>query len=73
MRLNKTIIENAKKFTRLKQRWKALPENMILDVMHNSEVDESQLNRMRSINLNNYIKEQRREYGRKKQINGNTD
>ena len=70
MRLNKTIIENAKKFTRLKKRWSTLPENMILDIMHNSEIDEPVLNKVRSIKLNEYIKEQRKEYDRKKNTNG---
>jgi hypothetical protein len=62
MRLNKTIIENAKKFTRLKARWKALPEDMILEVMKNSEVNEVILNKVRTINFNERI----REYGAKK-------
>jgi hypothetical protein len=63
MRLNKTIIENAKKFTRLKRRWSTLPESMVLSIMNNSEVDEVVLNKVRSIKLNNYIKEERRKHG----------
>jgi len=69
MKINKTFIEKAHQFARLKKRWKALPENMILEVMDMSEVNEIVLNKVRSINLNERI----REHGRKKQSYGNTD
>jgi len=69
MKINKTFIYNSLRFKRLKKRWTALPHNMILDVMEKSEVNEPLLNKVRSINLNNYIKEQRRNYD-KKNTNG---
>jgi len=66
MRINKTILEGAKQFTRLKSRWSRLPERFILDVMNNSTVDEKVLNKIRSKQLTERI----REYARKKNTNG---
>ena len=62
MKLNKSIIEGAKQFTRLKSRWARLPDNFILSVMNNSKVNETVLNNIRAEQLTQRI----REHGRKK-------
>ena len=66
MIINKTFLEKAHQFARLQKRWKALPDNVILSVMEHSDINETTLNKVRSINLNNYIKEERRKHGRTK-------
>jgi len=69
MIINKTFVEKAHLFARLKKRWTALPDNWILEVME-SEVNETTLNKVRSDNFNQEVKRIRAEHDRKKNTNG---
>lgn len=55
--INKTFIQNARIFKSLKKRWSMLPPNMIFKVMENSDINERLLNKIRSNNINERIRE----------------